>query len=375
MRKLFLFLALCFFLTKVVSVQAQASLSQEPPPPQEHFLKGKVLSIVKEHVQNIEGFSTLTQTIRVQILEGRQKGTIITIDRSIDTRIAASQKIIPQAIIILDVIDRPGLPSQYTITDTYRLDYLFYIIIAFFLFTILVTGSKGFGAIVGLFISLFIIMGFIIPQILNHHDPLFISIIGSCMILLITTYFAHGFSRQTTIAVIATFLSLGATCLLAILAVYFTKLAGLGTEDSYLLELNPTQSINPKGLFLGGILIGTIGALNDVTITQVASIFTLKKTNKNTTIVALIEQGFLIGREHILSLVNTLVLAYAGSSLVILIFFILNTSHLPIWVILNNESTAEEIIRTITGSMGLIVSVPIATVFASWYVMQSKNHV
>ena len=101
---------------------------------------------------------------------------------------------------------------------------------------------------------------------------------------------------------------------------------------------------------------------------SVAAIFALFKSNPKLSAIELAEHGLFIGREHIVSLVNTLVLAYAGSSLPIFIFFILNPSHLPIWVIVNNESVSEELVRTVAGSMGLILAIPITTLFATWYV-------
>lgn len=359
-----LFIALLFIAQPLF---AQSSpLSEQPPAQQEYFVKGKVIQIIKESYQQVDGYNTLTQVVKVQILEGPQTNKIVTIQRGSDVRLTSSQKIDAGTTVILDVLNGTGTGAQYSISDTYRLNYLLYIGIAFFFVTLLFTGKKGLGAIIGLLISLLTIMLYIVPQILHHQNPLIASLVGSLIILIVTTYLAHGISKQTSIAVLSTFFSLIGAVIFAIICVNIARLAGLGTEDSYLLELNPTQAIDPKGLLLGGILIGTLGALNDITTTQVAAIFTLFKHNKKLNFLQLAEQGFLIGREHILSLVNTLVLAYAGTSLTIFIFFALNPSHLPWWVIINNESVAEEIVRTIAGSAGLILAVPITSFLAAW---------
>jgi uncharacterized membrane protein len=378
MQKLLIALTIFFSLLCAPShaFAQTSSLPLEPNAPQETFVKAKVIAINHEGNLAIDGYTTLTQTVKVQILEGKEIGKILTITYGGDVKVAAQQKVYVGQTVILDVIPNQTGPAIYTISDFYRLDSLIYLAIAFFLLTLGFTGKKGFGALVGLGVSLAIIMLFIIPQILHHQNPLLISIIGSFAILIITTYLAHGFSKSTSTAVLATFLSLTCALLFAIGAVYFAHILGLGTEDSYLLELTPSQSIDPRGLFLGGVIIGTLGALNDITTTQVAAIFALKKHNPKLTLWALAEQGFLIGREHILSLVNTLVLAYAGTSLPIFIFFAINPSHLPWWVIINNESVAQEIVRTIAGSFGLMLAVPITTFLASWFVARKDvNHV
>ncbi len=370
MRKLFLaFICIFVFLTTAVSAHAQTTpLPDQPLPVDESFAKGHVLKIFSESITNIAGYKTYDQKLQVKVLEGSDKGKIITVDKQADFRLADAMKSYTGETVILDIMKRPNEPTQYTITDSYRLDKLVYIFIAFFVFILFAAGKKGIGAVLGLLVSLAVILWFIVPQMLHGYDPLTVSVIGCFIILLVTTFLAHGFSKQTAIAVISTFIALLATVLFSYLAVQLAHLAGLGTEDSYILELNPNQSINPKGLLLSGILIGTLGALNDITTTQVAAIFALFKSNAKLSALELAEHGLFIGREHIVSLVNTLVLAYAGSSLPIFIFFILNPSHLPVWVIVNNESVSEEIVRTVAGSMGLILAIPITTLLATWYV-------
>lgn len=368
-RKLFLPVVLFFLLiVSPTKMGAQTSSLPEQPKANESYVKAKVIDIIKEQTSESDGYKVFSQTVKVQLLEGPLKGQTVLVDRGSDFRLSDSQKVHVSQIVILDIASVPGQPPQYAITDTYRLNYLIYILLAFFIVIIVIAGKKGIGSIVGLGVSLLVILGFIVPQMLQGHDPLLISIAGSFIILIVTTYLAHGFSKQTTIAVVSTFVSLSVTVGLALLAVNLAHLAGLGTEDSYLLELNPTQSINPKGLLLGGIIIGTLGALNDITTTQVASIFALKKSNPSMHWLVLAEHGFLIGREHIVSLVNTLVLAYAGSALTVFIFFILNPAHIPWWVIINNESVAEEIVRTLAGSFGLVLAVPFTTALATAYV-------
>jgi len=335
---------------------------------QEIFEKAKILQVIKETSTIVDGgYTTLTQTLKLQILDNPDKDKIITLDQANDARLATLQKYTAGQEVVLDKTTGPDGSIHYSVSDSYRIPSLIFLVVLFAIFTILIAGKKGVGAIIGLSVSLAIIIGFIVPQILFYQqDPLTISILGSFAILFITTFLAHGISRQTAIAVASTFLALILTYFFAVFFVWLTHLIGLGTEDSYLLELSPNIAINPKGILLGGIIIGTLGALNDITTTQVASIFALFKANKEQTFLHLVTHGINIGREHIASLVNTLVLAYAGTGLPIFIFILLNPQHMPLWVMLNNQQIGEEIVRTIAGSMGLMLAVPIATILGAY---------
>jgi uncharacterized membrane protein len=222
-------------------------------------------------------------------------------------------------------------------------------------------------------ISLLVIAKFIVPQILAGNDPLIISIIGCLFIMVVTIYLAHGFSRQTTVALAATFVTLVITGSISIILVKLMHLSGLGSEDAYSLKLGPTALINFKGLLLGGILIGALGVLDDVTTGLTASLFELNRANTKLSFTELIRAGLRVGREHVSSLVNTLVLAYAGASLPIFIILITNPNNYPLWSTLNSEMVIEEIVRTLSGSIGLITAVPLTTLFAAWYLTAAKR--
>lgn len=359
-------LSLLTFITLLFPLHASAqSIANN-----EIYMKAVVEQVLHEDtVIGDGGYTTVTQTLKVKLLSTPEMNKEVTILQSSDARLASLTKYGVNQTVIVDKTVGPDGSMRYTISDSYRIPQMIALLVLFFLCALIFAGKKGFGALIGLSVSLAIIAGYIVPQILfNRADPLTTSIIGSCIILVITTFLAHGLSKQTAIAVVSTFLALFATYFLSILAVNFAHLLGLGTEDSYLLELSPAQGINPQGIFLGGIIIGTLGALNDVTTTQVASIFALFKVNKEQSVLHLIEHGLSIGKEHIASLINTLVLAYAGTSLPIFIFLIMNPSHVPLWVLLNNQQFGEELIRTVAGSIGLMLSVPIATTLSAYFV-------
>ena len=222
-------------------------------------------------------------------------------------------------------------------------------------------------------LSFAIILLYIVPNILKGNDPLTITLIGATVIILLTTYLAHGVSWKTTIALSSTLISIFLTAWLAIFAVSFTNISGIGNEDAFALQVGTTSLINLKGLFLSGIIIATLGALNDITTTQAMTILELKKADPKLKFVALFEKGFAVGKEHIASLVNTLILAYAGSAFAVFIFFVLNPAKVPYWIVLNSEMVSDEVVKILAGSLGRLLSVPIVTFLASLFFSERKS--
>ncbi len=268
-------------------------------------------------------------------------------------------------IVIGKIPQANGGGARYYFVDQYRLWPLLYVVLGFFLFIFLIAGWKGFGSIGGLLISLGVIFLYTIPQIIAGGDPLTVCLIGSLVILFATTYIAHGFSRQTTIALVATLVGLFATYFIAQFVTYAVGITGYGDQSAADLLFGLPKLINLQGLFLGGILLATLGALNDITVTQSAAIFSLHKTSPTLPFKDLAEEGFNVGREHALSLINTLVLAFAGTALSLFIFILANPNGQPLWVVLNSEFIVEEVMKTIAGTAGLLLVVPLVTLIAA----------
>ena len=329
------------------------------------FFKAQVKKVLDEKNQETGGIKSIIQTVEVKILDGSELGKSLQVTYGGLSRVTPQQKLIPGDTVVLLRSVNGNNTITYSIVDKYRLDSILYIALGFFLLVITVAGTKGIGSIIGMGISLLVILKFIVPSIIAGGDPLMISIIGAIVIMITSIYLAHGFSKQTSIAIVATAISLIVTGLLSISFVQMAHLSGLGNEDATMLQFG-TIAINLQGLLLGGIIIGTLGVLDDTTTTQAATIFELHKTNTKLTFEQLLKKGFSIGTEHIASLVNTLVLAYAGASLVLFIIFVINPTHQPYWVILNSEIITEEVIRTLCGSIGLVLAVPITTVIAAF---------
>lgn len=376
MKKLRIFLTIIFtaiiFFSFYSCSFAQQLLEQDLGQiPNQDFSRGIVLQIVKQGYKNFGTVKNLYQDVKIKIDSGTNKGQIVAVENGGQTSILPSQEVATGDVVILISTQLGNAKPQYLIYDKYRLPTIFYITLAFFLLIFAIAGWKGFGSLIGLLTSLAIIFLYIIPQILLGNDPLIVSIIGSLVILLFTTYLAHGVSKQTTVALISTFIALILCSWFSSFFVHLANLTGMNDAASN-LQFGPISHINLQGLLLGGIIIGTLGALNDITTTQSATIFELAKHTAKISFGKLFWAGFRVGREHIVSLVNTLVLAYAGSSLALFLFIVLNPQKIPLWVIINNEDISDEIIRTLAGSMGLVLVVPIVTLLA---VMMCDNKV
>ncbi len=354
-----------FIFVFVVICIPSVVFAQSGQPKEQPYYKAEVLEIKESGEKKEFGLSNPYQKVVVKILDGDIAGKSLTIEHGVGYSLDKNQLVNKGQLVVVTLGIGSEGNSTYQIVDAYRLDQIGSIILIFFAAILVLSGWRGFGAIIGMLCSLGVIIVYIVPQIIAGRDPLLISISGGVGIMIVTMYLAHGFSRKTTISIVATFISLCITGILTVISVKLAHLTGLGTEDAYALKLGATQSINPKGLLLGGIIIGTLGVLDDVTTGLTASVSELVKANPALSFSSLLRSGLEVGKEHIVSLVNTLVLAYAGAALPVFIILVLNPTHVPLWVVLNSEIIMEEVVRTLSGSIGLVAAVPITAFLAS----------
>ncbi|MEX1046249.1 MAG: YibE/F family protein [Actinomycetota bacterium] len=262
----------------------------------------------------------------------------------------------------------PGVdPPDYRILDRNRKAPLIWLAALFAIVVVALGRLRGLAALAGLAVSLLVLLKFVLPAILDGSSPLLVSIIGATVIAYPALYLAHGFSPMTTIALIGTF---GGFIVAAFLASVFTELAnisGFVTDEAFILQAAGTD-INVSGLILGGIIIGALGAIDDAAVTQASSIWELSSANPSISRRNLFRSGMRIGSSHVASMVNTLVLAYAGASMPLFVLLVLSEQSLG--TAANGEVIATEIIRTLVGSIGLIASVPITTWLAARFVPQ-----
>ena len=252
--------------------------------------------------------------------------------------------------------------SRYYFADFQRRSPLLWLAALFAAAVLLLGRARGLRALVGLAAALLVLLVFVLPAILEGRSPVAVAVVGSALILLATLYLSHGLNVRTTTAVVGTLASLGLIGALAVAFVAATNLTGLGSEEATFLQA-ATGRINLKGLLLGGIVIGSLGVLDDVTVTQASAVWELHLANPRMGPARLYRSAVRIGRDHIASTVNTLVLAYAGASLPLLILLV--ETNRQVADVLTGEVVAVEIVRTLVGSIGLVASVPITTALAA----------
>jgi uncharacterized membrane protein len=222
----------------------------------------------------------------------------------------------------------------------------------------------------GLAISFGVLVRFMLPAILVGKNPVAVAVVGSATIMFVALYLAHGINARTTTAVLGTVGALFLTGVLAWIFVTGSHLTGLASEESGLLAAS-LSGVSLRGLLLGGVVIGSLGVLDDVTVTQASAVWELHRANPTYGFQRLYAAGLRIGRDHIASTVNTLVMAYAGASLPLLVLFTLSSRRLG--DVLTSEIVAQEIVRTLVGSIGLVAAVPITTALAAFVVDRSMH--
>jgi uncharacterized membrane protein len=222
----------------------------------------------------------------------------------------------------------------------------------------------GVRSLLGTAFSILVIVRFVLPRILAGHHPVTVSIIGAIVMMAPSLYLVYGWRPKTHAAVIGLAICLVITWILTALFVAWAHVTGFGHHEVAFLIDALSGEIDTRGLVLGGIILGTLGVLDDVAIGQSSAIFELHTANPDLSWTALFRHGMVIGRDHIASMVNTLLLAYAGASLPL--FLLLRLYQEPLSFLLNRELMVQEIIRTLVGSMGLMMAVPVTSTIASW---------
>ncbi len=364
MRSLFLIAMLLAFSPGFAHGQAQG---------QQHFAKGVVVKIEREgQIESSPGVLNDYQEVVLRLLDEKEGGRRILITHGGQFDLQESQKVQVGQKVSLSQAQGPDGEVDYYINEPYRLNALAWFLAAFVALVILVSGRTGLRALLGLGFSLLVIVKGMVPAVAQGRSPFAVSFLGALAIVFVSLYLAHGFRKRTTVALLGILAAVGAAILIALLMMKAALLGGGGSQDAFSLQLANLPNLDLKGLLLGGIIIGTLGVLDDVATTQAATVEELKEANPSLGFAELYRRGMSVGREHIGAVVNTLALAYAGASFPLLLLFHLNRS-LPLWVILNNEGFAEEIVRTLAGSSALLLAVPLTTALAAWAFGGSKK--
>jgi len=325
--------------------------------------KAEVYEIIEEGTVTLGERTQSYQVFRVEVLEGPYKGLITEIDYGKRQIRPEGSPLEPGDRLIVSINQAPdGSVNSYFI-DFVRTKPLLWLLLAFVLLSVLVGGWQGARGLLGLVVSLVVILVYIIPGILDGKDPIVVTLIGGFILLGISLYLIYGWALKTHAAVLALFFTLVFTGLMINFFVDLTRLTGFGDEDILFVIQQVDISINLRGLVMAGMLIGAMGALDDLVITQVSVVLQLHGTDPELGIRSLYQRAMRVGQDHISAMINTLFMAYAGAALPTLLLFSLSGQGFV--ELINLEFVAEEVVRILAGSLGLITAAPISTGIAS----------
>lgn len=328
---------------------------------QEETLEAKINNVIEEKTIIENGEKHIYQRLNLTITKGSIKDEQIVIEVG-DIQIVGQQKYEEGDKVLVSYNKDFEGNDVFYITDFVRRTPLLILFLVFALLTVLIGKIRGAMSLFGLGVTFFVILFIILPLIYKGIDPVLVSIGGSLIIIPATFFLSHGFNRKTAIAVLATIISLIFVGVLAKVFILFAALSGFASEEAAFIFVAKGGQVNLQGILLAGIIIGALGILDDITVSQAAIVQELKKANPLMKSKKLFLSAMNVGQDHIASMVNTLVLVYTGASLPLLLLFIDNPH--PFSEIINYQIVAEEVVRTLVGSIGLVLAVPITTFLA-----------
>lgn len=327
--------------------------------PQE-YVDATVRDLYRDRCPGIDVATLGCRQVVIDVTSGDRKGsdaTFIVLDTELEVPgLAAGDR-----IVVTYVASSPE-GYQYRYFDQQRQLPMVALAILFALVVVVFGRWQGVRALLGLGLSVLLLVAFVVPALLRDEPAVLIALVAGVVIAGLALYLAHGFTTATTIALFGTVASLALVTFLALAAVGLAGFAGLAGEGQVLSVT--ADALDLRGLLVAGIVVGTLGSLDDVTVTQVSTVAALRRADPTMGAAGLYREAIRVGRDHVASSVNTLVLAYAGASLPLLLFFA--QSSQPTGRILTREVVAVEIVRMLVGSIGLIASVPLTTALAAW---------
>ncbi len=359
----FAFLALFSFASNIQTVSAATIMEDEIT-----VVKAQVTHVEDKGEREIGGTDTKTrvQKLDAMILEGAEKGTSVSFENDYPVQLKEGDTFYLRKVHYAD-----GGKAAYTVSDPYRLNQILFFTLLFVVLVFIFGGKQGIRGLASLIGSLLLITFVLLPGILNGYSPLLISIGVASLIIVLGSYVTHGFNKTTSSAVVGMIATVVLVGILAHIAVSTTQLTGFDSEESVYLNFSTSGTIDFVGLLLGGMLIGLLGVLYDAAIGQAIAVEELHRVAPHLSRLTIYRRAIRMGKEHIGALVNTLAIAYVGVSLPLLL--LLSSHDIPILQLINRENFAAEIIRTLIGSIGLVLAVPITTVLAIFILIRNNN--
>ncbi len=330
--------------------------------------QARVVDVLDEKERKFGDDKITQQVLKLIGLEGDFKGKEIIFNGISEVYTMKNKVYYKGDKVLVSLLYGDDGSENFYVIDNVRSDILLWLLGIFVVVVLIVGGFKGMRSLLALILTFTIVIKYIIPSILSGTNPIIPTLIGSFLILLMIIYLTEGINKRAHIAVVSIFISLIVVIVISYLFVGLAHLTGLNNENTMALIGLGKKTINFKGILLAGIILGSLGVLDDVVVSQVVSVEKIIESNPLEGRMEIFKKAYDIGISHISSMTNTLFLAYAGVSMSLLILFISGNSAFSSWAqIVSNEAIATEIVRTLSGSIGLVLAIPLSTAIAVWW--------
>jgi uncharacterized membrane protein len=332
-------------------------------------MKGRVTQILSEEKIDMGEGAQYVQQVEIEITSGPLEGETVVAEQG-GMYVSARSTLLKHGMRV--VVEHMAGPAgeRFYVSSVIRHGPIWALAILFVVVTIGIGRWTGIRSLVGLAFSVLVLVQFILPRILAGQNPVGVTILGALILMAPSLYLVYGWKGKTHAAVTGIGLGLLLTWLLSALFVASTHLSGFGDESMGFLVVATQVELDPRGLVLAGIILGTLGMLDDIAIGLASAVFELAGANPDLPRRELFERSMVIGVDHFASMVNSLMLAYVGASLPL--FLLLTIYQEPLGFTLNREVFVQEIVRTLVGGIGLMLTGPITSLIACWMVKRNQ---
>ena len=332
-------------------------------------LEGRVEKITVEERRSVGDESWYYQEFDFKVSKGSLRGETVGVKNG-DLGNARTERYGEEDKLVVGYGETVEGEKYFYVIDYVRKSLLGWLLVAFVVVTVAVARKWAVTSLLGMGFSFLIIFRLILPMIIEGQDPVWVAVGGAVLIIPVTFYLSHGLNKKTNAAILGTIISLLLIGWLSKWFIEISHLTGLVSDEAGFFLIESGGGVDMKGILLAGIIIGALGVLDDVTVSQAAIVAELKETDKSLGWGKLYKKAMRVGHDHITSMINTLVLVYAGAAMPLLLLFV--SGGLSFGEVVNYEVVAEEIMRMLVGSIGLVLAVPITTLIAAGWMKRSK---
>lgn len=345
-----------------VTMAVAADTGDSSDAPREQTLVAVVGYVADEQQIEVMGHPQLVQQLELVVRSGERSGEVLLVEHHIETY-AGQVPYKAGDLVYVHETQMADAPTAYFIVGYVRWPRLGFLALALVVLVVLVARDRGARSLLGMALSFVVIFALVLPRLVAGREPVSSTLLGAALTLPVSYYLVHGLNRKTTVALLGSLVGLALTGLMAVVAMDVAQLSGYASEEVGLLRVMRPEVADVRGLLLAGMVVSVLGVLDDVTVAQSAVVEQLYHANRTLSWRQLYRRAMQVGQDHIASMVNTLVLVFAGAALPMLLLMT-DQAMSPLYA-LSLEPVAEEIVRMLVTSGGLVAAVPITTFLAA----------